>query len=170
MIDALPGSDCRDAFRLAMRRLAGGVVILSAAENGVRYGMTMTAVMSLTMEPASLALGINRDASIAGPIARAGRFCVNLLRADQAAFCGAFSALPTEERFTIGDWTVDEHGTPFLADSQASIFCSGGPSLDFGTHSLLVGVAERVIHADGVAPLIHLDGRYAAVAGDRAVS
>jgi flavin reductase len=153
-------ADCRDGFRMAMRRLAGGVVILTASEAGVRYGMTMTAVMSLTMDPPALALGINRGASIAAPIARVGRFCVNLLSEDHADFCAEFSRLPTAERFTVGDWLMDAEGRPYLASAQASIFCTAGPSTDFGTHVLLVGIADRVAHADAVAPLVHVDGRY----------
>lgn len=147
-------------FRHAMRRLAGGVVILTAAEHDARYGMTMTAVMSLAMDPPSLAIGVNRGASIAAPIGRTGRFCVNLLHAGQADFCAAFSAQPSDRRFSVGDWQADEHGTPWLVDGQASIFCTLGPALTFGTHDLIVGLVDRVLNADAIAPLVYLDGRY----------
>lgn len=154
----------RDDFRAAMRRLASGVAIVTAVEDGTRYGMTMTAVMSLSMDPPSLAIGVNRNASIAAPLGRAGRFCVNLLRASHDRFCADFSALPTEARFTVGDWRSDETGLPWLADAQAVLFCTTGPVTPFGTHDLIVGVVERVINEPAIAPLLHLDGSYAAAA------
>lgn len=154
----------RDGFRMAMRRLAGTVAILSVAEGGRRYGMTMTAVMSLSMDPPSIALGVNRSASIAEPLRRADGFCVNLLRADQLDFCADFSALPTEQRFSIGAWGADDEGVPFLIGAQANIFCTHGPAILFGTHDLVVGVVRRVEHAPDIAPLVHLDGRYTVAA------
>ncbi|MDF7774814.1 flavin reductase family protein [Sphingomonas sp. AOB5] len=156
--------DMKEAFRGAMRRLAGGVAIVTAAEEGRRYGMTMTAVMSLSMDPPSLAIGVNRSASIAAPLARTGRFCVNLLRASHDRFCADFSALATDERFTVGDWHTDENGLPWLADAQAVMFCTAGPVTTFGTHDLIVGLVDRAINEPAIAPLLHLDGSYMAAA------
>lgn len=146
-----------------MRRLAGSVAILTTAEGSQRYGMTMTAVMSLSMNPPSLALGVNRSASIAAPLTRTARFCVNLLHASQLDFCAAFSALPTADRFSIGDWREDD-GIPYLAGAQANLFCTRGPVTVFGTHDLVVGIVDRVEHAEEIAPLVHLDGRYTVAA------
>ena len=147
-------------FRAAMRRLAGGVAIITAAEQGTRFGMTMTAVMSLSMDPPSLAVAINRSASIAAPISRTGLFCVNLLRSAHDGFCAEFSALPTADRFSVGEWELDANGIPYLVDAQANLFCLGGPTMTFGTHDLVVGIVDHVINQPAIEPLVHLDGRY----------
>lgn len=148
------------AFRSAMRRLAGGVAILTSSADGEPYGMTMTAVMSLAMEPPSLVAAVNRSASIAPILADGREFCVNLLHRRHMDFCERFSSLPKDERFSVGEWARSEEGTPYLTDAAAAIFCRVGPLFDFGTHRMVVGLVQRVSIDDEIDPLLHLDGCY----------
>lgn len=147
-------------FRGAMRRLAGGVALVTSNLDERPFGMTMTAVMSLSMDPPSLVVGINQSASIASVLTPGKPFCVNLLRYPQEGFCRQFSALAAEERFSVGEWRRTESGVPWLADAQAAIFCTVGPMHDFGSHRLVVGIVNETILADPVDPLVHVDGSY----------
>ena len=61
--NALPESPAQ-AFKEAMRRLAATVTIVTAAKGDESYGMTMTAVTSLSMDPPSLVICVNRNASL----------------------------------------------------------------------------------------------------------
>lgn len=159
-----PGAvDLAGSFRAAMRSLAGGVTIITTAHDGRPYGMTATAVASLCMVPPALSISVNRAASIYPALLERGAFCVNLLRADDVAFCRAFSSAPSEERFAHGTWRMDESGLPCLVGSQASIACRVGPSLTFGSHAIIVGEVLRVTAAAEVAPLVYLDGAYVKV-------
>jgi flavin reductase (DIM6/NTAB) family NADH-FMN oxidoreductase RutF len=56
------------AFKGAMRRLASGVAIITTSHEGHRYGMTVTALMSVSMDPPSLAVGINPSATMYRPL------------------------------------------------------------------------------------------------------
>lgn len=153
--------DAAQGFRNAMRRLAGGVAILTASDdNGKPFGMTMTAVMSLAMEPPSLVAAVNRSASIASVLEEGREFCVNLLLRRHTDFCQTFSSLPSNERFTVGEWQYSEKGTPYLADGGAMIFCDVGPMHDFGTHRMVIGLVRKVLVHQDVDPLVHLDGNY----------
>src|SRR5580692_11996178 len=78
-------------FRGAMRQLTGGVSIITAGKGKDISGMTVTSVSSLSVEPPSLIVSINRAASSWPLIARHGVFGVNILTADQ---------LDIAERFT----------------------------------------------------------------------
>lgn len=147
-------------FRLAMRRLAGGVTVVTASDGVRPFGMTMTAVMSLAMEPPSLVAAVNRNASIIPALTAGREFCVNLLHHAHEDFCQRFSALPSDQRFTIGDWEYSPEGTPFLSGAGAAIFCRVGPMYDFGTHRLVIGTVEHSVLREDIDPLIHLDGRY----------
>lgn len=147
-------------FRRAMRAHAAGVTILTTTLRGRAYGMTATAVSSLCMTPPALSVCINRDASIHDPLLERGLFCVNVLQADAAEFCRAFSAAASAERFTVGRWTRDENDLPVLADSQASIICRLGPTLVFGSHTIAVGEVTGVAIAEALEPLIYLDGSF----------
>src|SRR6478736_3181200 len=70
-------------FRLAMRRLAGGVSIISGAGPDGPLGVTATAVTSLTAEPPSVLCCLNRSLELEAAVKETGRFGVNMLRADQ---------------------------------------------------------------------------------------
>ena len=57
-------------FRLIMRRLAGGVCIITAGLGEDITGMTVTSLTSLSAAPPRLLVSINRQASSFAPIAR----------------------------------------------------------------------------------------------------
>src|SRR5262245_34703660 len=103
-------------FKRAMRRLASTVTIITTADiNGHRYGMTATAVNSLTMDPPSLLICVNHNASIHAPLVGRGRFCVNVLTTEHEDLVSAFSGrLKGDERFTVGEWNDEDSGLPYL--------------------------------------------------------
>jgi flavin reductase len=147
-------------FRKAMRALTSAVSIISTADNDRRFGMTATAVCSLSAQPPTLLVCINQSASLHQPLLGAGRFCVNILRADQDDLARTFSQQAVEDRFARGDWRADEAGVPFLADAQASVFCALEDSYRHRTHSIVIGAVYRVAVRERVHPLLYQDGRY----------
>lgn len=148
-------------FKGAMRRLASGVALVTTASaDGTPFGIAMTAFMSLSMEPPSLLLAINRNASLCAPLIERGRFAVNILAQPQAGLCRAFVSSPVAERFAPGIWHAGEGGIPRLDDALACIICSVGQADPFGSHMVIQGLVENVVLGDDIDPLIYLDGRY----------
>jgi hypothetical protein len=113
------GDGLHGDFRKAMRTLASAVSIISTAIEARRFGMTATAVCSLSMEPPALLLCINQSPSLHQPLLDARRFCVNILHADQDELARTFSRQQIEDRFARGGWQADDAGVPFLVDAQA---------------------------------------------------
>src|SRR5207302_5597477 len=70
-------------FRGAMRHLTGGVSIITAGRGKDITGMTVTSVTSQSVDPPTLIVSINRDASSFPLIRRYGAYGVNILAADQ---------------------------------------------------------------------------------------
>lgn len=159
-----PGQQGRElsaAFRAAMRRMAATVTIVSTQHRGVRHGMTATAVTSVSMEPPSLLVCINHDASIHAPLCHSGRFCISILAAGHDEHCHAFSGRKEgEERFDDGDWASDD-GVPYLADAQANLFCTVARRMTHGTHTVFVGNVTHVRVDDRRTPLVYVDGALA---------
>jgi flavin reductase (DIM6/NTAB) family NADH-FMN oxidoreductase RutF len=157
--------DIGSAFRKAMRRLASTVTIVTTARLGQRSGMTATAVTSLSVEPASLLVCVNRSASIHPDLAPGARFCVNILASVHADLSAAFGGLADpESRFDQGDWERDEHHVPYLADAPANVFCIVEQMIEYGTHSIVIGRVYAA-YADPASPqLIYGDGRYLGLA------
>jgi len=78
-------------FRLIMRRLAGGVSIITAGRGDDVTGMTVTSLISLSAAPPRLLVSINRQASSFALIERHRRFGVNILGSDQLELARRFS-------------------------------------------------------------------------------
>jgi flavin reductase (DIM6/NTAB) family NADH-FMN oxidoreductase RutF len=78
-------------FRGAMRHLTGGVSVITAGRDDDIAGMTVTSVSSLSVDPPTLIVSINRGASSWPLLKRHGFFGVNILTADQLDVAERFS-------------------------------------------------------------------------------
>jgi flavin reductase (DIM6/NTAB) family NADH-FMN oxidoreductase RutF len=158
-------ADLGHGMRQAMRRLAASVVVVTARYNDARYAMAASAVTSLSMDPPSILICVNRNASIYPVLAAERDFCINVLSGSHKDLSAACSgAMKGEERFSIGEWRTDpDTNTPFLGDAQASLICAVDGIHHYGTHGIFIGKVKRVhLHGD-VYPLIYIDGRYSSV-------
>lgn len=149
-------------FRDAMRRFATTVSIISCAHGGSRFGMSATAVTSLSIDPPSLLLCVNKSAATHRVMSRGGKFCVNVLRSVHAGLSQAFSGkLKGEDRFALGNWAQTEDGLPFLDDAQANLFCEIVRVVDYETHTIFIARVYSAKTQEGVDPLLYQDGKYA---------
>lgn len=111
-----------NAFRLAMRRFASTVSVISTLKDDAHHAMTATAVTSLSMEPPSLLVCVYRESRFHKVLQDQNLFCVNVLYSDQAEASQAFSkpvAAQDHDRF---GWSKSG-GFCYLTDAQANLFC-----------------------------------------------
>src|ERR1700748_1004923 len=80
-----------DDFRGAMRHLTGGVSVITAGRGREGNGMTVTSGSSLSGEPATLIVSINRESSSWPVVQRLGFFGVNILAAGQIEIAERFT-------------------------------------------------------------------------------
>jgi flavin reductase len=112
--------DITASFKLAMRRMTSPVCLITTRADDQLYGMTATAVQSVSADPPSLLICINRSASISRPLSLRGRFAVNVLRTAHADLVSIFSGkAENKDRFRYGNWTELED-MPVLQDAQGS--------------------------------------------------
>ena len=148
------------SVKQAMRRVASTVNIITICVRGDPMGITATAMSSLSMDPPSLLVCINRSATMHGSITDVTHFGVNVLHAEQAHLAQMFADRSQRAlRFASG-WHVDCERPPRLADAQASFLCRRIDLHQFGTHSILIGLVEDVVFREGVDPLVYLNGQY----------
>jgi len=149
-------------FKLAMRRLASTVAIVTSGGEEGWTGMVATAVTSVAVNPPTVLVVVNRNASLSPVLMREGRFCVNLLSQRHARIVGAFSGQKKgRERFEEGPWTSSEEGMPVLTDAVASLICKTVNTLEMATHTIFVGEVTDVHCHDQIDPLIWVDGHLA---------
>jgi flavin reductase len=156
---AISGED----FRLAMRRLAGGVSIISGAGPDGPLGVTATAVTSLTAEPPSVLCCLNRSLALEAAVKQSGRFGVNMLRADHHDLAKRFAGMHGvrgSAKFEQGDWRMMPSDVPSLGDSLVSFDCRVGEIFEVGTHSIFVGLIDEVSFGESGDPLVYCDGAF----------
>jgi flavin reductase (DIM6/NTAB) family NADH-FMN oxidoreductase RutF len=154
-----------DDMRQAMRRLAASVVIVTANDGTRRYAMAATASTSVSMEPPSMLICVNRNASIYPILEKQAHFCITMLGRHHHEISMACSGKSKgEERFKVGDWRLDpETGTPYLADAPASLVCAREAVHAYGSHGIFIGRVKKIRLHGAVVPLIYVDGRYTTV-------
>lgn len=152
-----------DDYRQAMRRLAATVAIVTAGRGDQCTGMAATAVMSVTTDPPTLVVAINRNASIAPILEQEQDFCVNLLSCRHQDLVKIFSGLKKgRERFETGQWRLSENAPPILEDAIASMLCRKTGAIDVSTHTLCTGEVMEIVNHPDIDPLVWMDGGFAA--------
>lgn len=133
-------------FRDIMRGFASSVALVTTCDSeGRRHGLAATTANSLSMDPPSMLVSVNRSASAFPALAASGLFCLTVLGHGDDAVLARFAATDNRaERFAAGDWRVGRHGLPWLASGVASLFCRTDSHLDYGSHRVLCGRIEEV--------------------------
>lgn len=156
-------------FKQGMRALTGGVTVIGAyGPDGTPMAMTATAVTSLTAEPPSLLVCVNRSASMAAALVAQARFSVNVLGADQMEVAKAFGGqldVRGTGRFIYGNWRrVDDTEVPVLTGSRVSFECQVSHVHEWATHHIVIGsVLDVHFSRASSQSLCYSDGKYHAV-------
>ncbi|MCK8664115.1 flavin reductase family protein [Pseudomonas azerbaijanoccidens] len=160
--EAASSIDVVGQFKSAMGRFASSLTLITTLDDeGQPHGLAATAFSSVSMEPASALICVNRTASASPIIKRSGLFCVNMLQSQHEPICKIFSQPDLRERrFVDGDWRIGVHGIRYLADAQAAIFCEVVKEIEHGTHTVIIGNVIDVITRPLVEPLLYMGGRY----------
>ena len=150
----------QDNFRQAMRRYIYSVSIMSNKDdNGNSNAITVSSVTSISMDPPSLLICINKTSRIHDSLQIGSKFCINLLKKDQEELSNICSDEESyEERFNNENWDTEE--IPFLSNAQANIFCKVDKLTSYHTHTIVVGLVENANHTNEISTLTYVDGKY----------
>ncbi len=156
-------------FRAAMRRLAGGVSVITVGQGQDITGMTVTSVSSLSVDPPTLIVCVNRDSSSWPLLNRYGVFGVNILNAGQIEIAERFSGkdgLKGIERFAGAQWVPRVTGVPLLADALASVDCEVEQIVERHSHGIVIGRVRDSKTSSGKGALGYWQGQYVAIDQD----
>lgn len=152
-----------DSYRALMRHQAGAVTIIAAGREGLRAGLTATAVASLSDAPPMILVCVQLKAGAHALILEQRSFSVNLLTDRQRDIAQRFAGrtgVSGEARFASTDWVTLKSGAPVLADALASLDCELAEQHSFSTHSVFVGRVVDGRHQDGALPLLYFRNDY----------
>jgi flavin reductase (DIM6/NTAB) family NADH-FMN oxidoreductase RutF len=155
-----------DEFRGAMRHLAGGVSVITVGRGTDITGMTVTSVSSLSVDPPTLIVSINRESSSWPLLQRHGRFGVNILTADQLDIAERFTGkggLKGADRFAGAQWITRASGVPLLVGALAAIDCEVEHIVERHSHAIVIGRVLDMQLSSRTAALAYWQGQYVAI-------
>ena len=147
-------------FLKAMRGITSTVTIISAKKDSNIQAMTASSVVSLSLEPPSMLICINHEASIYKVLEKRGSFCINVLTKEQLDLADICSKKEFEnERFSIGKWILEEE-VPYNKEAQSNIFCKCTDLFKHKTHTIYLGEVIKVLNKETNNTLLYRDGNY----------
>ena len=163
---AAPPSVDPAAFRALMARWPTGVSVVTARDGSTDAGLTVNALLSVSLSPPSVLVSLTEDADTTPVIDRTGLFAVNFLAADQRALSERFArSVAPAEKFAGVPVHRATTGVPLLDGTLGAVECrvaSRAPAYD---HVLFVG---EVVHQElgrEAPPLLFFRSAYAEAEG-----
>jgi flavin reductase (DIM6/NTAB) family NADH-FMN oxidoreductase RutF len=144
-------------MRRAMGRFASGVTIITTRYNGRDYGLTASAVSSLSLDPPMLLICVNKTSHTRDAIARSQVFAVNILRDDQSELARSFAS-SRPNKFEGLSISYGALGVPLLGDMLAILECRITAEVPGATHSVFLAQVHSA-QANGGMPLTYFRGR-----------
>ncbi|WP_299816626.1 flavin reductase [uncultured Roseibium sp.] len=150
-------------FREAMSRIAAAVHVVTTDGPAGRMGATVSAACSVSDDPPSILICLNRQTRIHGAVLENRCFCLNTLSDDHEAISDAFAGrenLDMPDRFAKGDWTPLATGCPALDSARLSVDCDVYAVTEMGTHSIVIGTVADLRMTDPGKSLLYVRRGY----------
>jgi flavin reductase len=150
------------AQRSLFRRWPTGVSVLVAEMDGRRAGLTVSTLVSLSLEPPLVAVSIARDASLHEPLRDAGAWSASLLSGDQEGLAQHFARSVPPIALWDGIAVRDDDPT-LLAGAAGWLRARTIEQVSTGDHTLFVGELDWVEEGTAAASLVYAHRGYHAL-------
>jgi flavin reductase len=137
-----------DEFKQGMSALPGAVNIVTTESASGKAGFTATAVCSVSDNPPTLLVCLNRSASVHKAFSDSDSLVINTLDAGQDQLSNLFGGKAAMgERFATAKWETLVTGSPVLADAAVSFDCNITEIKSVATHDVIfcevVGIKQK---------------------------
>lgn len=153
-------------YREAMSHFAGAVHVATTDGPAGRRGLTVSAAVSVSDDPATVMICLNRNREENRMFEANGCFALNTLCVHQIELARAFAGeehLPMDARFAFGTWQTLETGAPVLTKARMSIDCVLRDVQLVHTHYILFGEVVACGPDSKDPALVYLDRDYRSV-------
>jgi flavin reductase len=145
-----------------MARFGAAVSVVTTDGPGGRFGFTASAVCSVTDDPPTLLVCVNRKNDSHPALVANGVLCVNTLAAGQQEISAVFSSASADQaaRFAVGVWHALETGAPVLDGAVVAFDCRIVQVTEIGTHSVIFANVVALQHGAEHDGLIYFGRGY----------
>ncbi|WP_317441291.1 flavin reductase family protein [Streptomyces collinus] len=149
-------------LRHVLGHFCTGIAVITAQEDGLPpVGFTCQSFVSLSLQPPLVSFSVSRFSRSWPGIRRAGRFCANILAAEQEPLCGRFAATDGNRFAGVEWWPSPATGSPRLAGALAWVDCTIEAVYPGGDHRIAVGrVQDLGVGAGEPDPLLFFQARF----------
>ena len=149
----------RELFRAAAGQWATGVAVITSVNSKFEpFGLTMTAVLSLSADPQQFLICVDNNSTSLRAILDSRLFCINYLAQNQDNVARVFAG-KSPDKFSRLQWSRLSTGLPGVDGALAHIECCVVSVQDGGDHRIIVGEVLAVDVADG-EPLMYHRGTF----------
>jgi flavin reductase (DIM6/NTAB) family NADH-FMN oxidoreductase RutF len=152
-----PGEDLRALFV----RYPSGVCVITVDAGGQRLGLTVSSLVSLSLDPPLVGFAVSREAAMHELLREAGGCAVSLLAAGQDWLAQHFAlGVPPIAMWHGVATEPGASGAPLLVGALGWLECGLHEEVAAGTHTLFVCKVHRVELGADAPPLVRLRGEY----------
>ena len=168
IMDTTPGSATSDLalstiepqdFRRVLGQFLTGVAVISAMDGEEPVGLTVGSFFSVSLDPPLVGFCAAHSSKTWPVIRRSGRFCVNVLAADQEGVCRSFARTGADKFSGVG-WALSDGGCPRIDDVIAWIDCDIEVIHGAGDHEICIGRVRALDAPRTSVPLPFFRGRH----------
>jgi flavin reductase (DIM6/NTAB) family NADH-FMN oxidoreductase RutF len=151
------------SFREAMRHLPGGVSVITVGRGDNRTGLAATSVSSLSLDPPTVLVSINRSSSSFPVLLESRSFGVNVLSAAHRDVADRFAGRNGEQgakRYEGARWVTLRTGTSLLEDAVVALDCEVEEIIERHSHAIVIGRVQALRLNGGPSALVYWRGEY----------
>jgi flavin reductase (DIM6/NTAB) family NADH-FMN oxidoreductase RutF len=147
-------------LRSLMSRWVTGVAVVTSTDGTGPRGATTNALTSLSLDPLLVLVALDHGSNTLEAVRNSGRFCINVLAADQEELARRFATKASGEEKLAGVPHQLVDGVPVLAGAVAWVACALDHELEGGDHTILLGRPIEARLEEDAQPLLFYGGRF----------
>lgn len=141
-----------EQYRDLMSKVCGPVVVITTMWQGQPAGTTVSAFMSLSLQPPMVLLALDRTSRLLDKVTTTRQFGVNVLGTDQQHLAKAFAS-KGDNKFANVAWSLHRE-LPRLQGILGWARCEVTLVVPGGDHEIIVGSVKDIDSVDG-SPLVY---------------
>ena len=147
-----------DLMKRVNRQFITGVTVVTAMDGGKPRGLAVNAFASISLDPPTVMVAVQRTSSTHDCLYRAAHLAINILSIDQIDVVNMF-ATKSDDKFAGLDWEPGPFGSPLIGRSAAQMEVEIRERLQASTHTVFIC---RVVHVtvDDRHPMVYSAGKF----------